>query len=324
MSKDTPQTQRPELSVVVTIVDGGDTLRSCLERLIAQQGNHTIEILVPVEHATRAEAAMAPDFPQVRFVDYGTPFEGVMPTDPLSRHRFFDKRRAIGLEHANGALIGILEDCGYPAPDWAAAMIALHAENPEGVIGGAMTQGIDRLRNWGNYFCDFSRYHPPLKIKNPEYVTATNIAYKRAAIMSVRKMWEGGQYQEVKINWELRDRGVGLMLDDRAVTISHRRIDSVASVSRELFQWGRIYGQQRATEIGRLTKLKLMLGMPLIPFVLGLRRFRRQVSKGQNVDKYIKAFPIIFVLLFCHGMGELLGYVETPAGGGKDQKAQNA
>ena len=313
---------RPALSVVVTIVDGAQTLRECLQLLLAQDGAPDIEVIVPVDHATRAEAAMSEVFPTVRFIDYGAPFDGVMPTDPLSRHRFFDKRRAIGLEHARGDVIAILEDCGFPAPGWASAIIALHEENDEGVIGGAMVQGIDRLKNWGNYFCDFSRYHPPLKVKNPEYITATNISYKRDVIMSVREMWEGKQYQEVKINWELRSRGVGMMLDDRATTISHRHIGSVASLGRELFQWGRIFGQQRASEIGRLTKAKLMLGMPLIPFVLGVRRFRRQLSKGQNVDKYIKAFPIIFVLLFCHGMGELLGYIETPAGGGKGAKAQ--
>ena len=140
---------RPALSVVVTIVDGAQTLRECLQRLLAQEGAPDIEVIVPVDHATRAEAAMSEVFPTVRFIDYGAPFDGVIPTAPLSRHRFFDKRRAIGLEHARGDVIAILEDCGFPAPGWASAIIALHQENDEGVIGGAMVQGIDRLKNWG-------------------------------------------------------------------------------------------------------------------------------------------------------------------------------
>lgn len=49
---------RPALSVVVTIVDGGQTLRECLQRLLAQDGAPDIEVIVPVDHATRAEAAM--------------------------------------------------------------------------------------------------------------------------------------------------------------------------------------------------------------------------------------------------------------------------
>lgn len=303
----------PEISVVVAIVDGGETLRSCLTALMDQTGDRRIEVIVPVDHITQSEASLAEDFPDVIFPDYGAPFDGMIPTNPLEHHRFFDKRRAIGLEHATAPLIGIVEDCGFPAPDWADQMIKLHAENEEGVIGGAVVQGIDRVLNWANYFCDFSRYHPPLHVKNPEYVTATNIVYKRDAIMAVRDMWMGGQYQEVKINWELRERGVGTMVSDRAQTISHRHIAGLFTLGNEMFNWARIYGQQRATGISKGTKLKLMVGMPLLPLVLGTRRFRRQLGKGANVGKFIKSAPILLFLLACHGYGEFRGLAETSA-----------
>ena len=310
----------PEISVIVTIVDGGDTLRACLHALAAQTGDHAIEVLVPFDHITLDEGAMAGEFPAIEFIDIGSPFDGLLPGNPLEMHRFYDKRRAEGIARATAPLIGILEDCGYPAETWVDAMISLHASNREGVIGGAVVQGIDRVRNWANFFCDFSRYHPPLDVKEPEYVTSTNIVYKREAIFSVREMWEGKIYQEVMVNWELRDRGVGTMLSDRAITISHRKIENVATVSNEMFNWGRMYGQQRAGQMARAQKLKLLIGMPALPFLLSFRRFRRQIGKRKNVGKFVKAFPLIFLLLTCWGLGEFIGYLETRAGSEKSNE----
>ena len=105
-------------------------------------------------------------------------------------HFFYDTRRAAALGVAKGRLVGIVEDRGVPAPDWAAQMIRLHDAHPHAAIGGAVQNGVDRLMNWAVFFCDFSRYQPPLVVENPEYVTDTNVVYKRAPLLELRDLWQ--------------------------------------------------------------------------------------------------------------------------------------
>ncbi|GEM_PF-381360 len=300
----------PDLSVVMTIVDGGATLRRCLDALAAQTGAPSIEVLVPYDHMSTEAGAMAADYPGFRFIDLGAILGGMVPANPYEMHAFYDTRRSEAMKRATGRLIAIIEDRGVPAPDWAAVMIRLHAENREGVIGGAVENGVDRLWNWAIFFCDFGRYQPPLAEREPEYVTDTNIAYKREAIMAVRDLWEV-KYQEAQVNWELRRRGVGLMLSDAALTVQMRPAVPVRALAAERLHWARMFGQVRGREISAGQRLKLCLAMPVLPFVLFVRHLRRQIAKGRHVGTYLAAAPMVLFLLACWSLGEFIGYAEA-------------
>ena len=80
------------LSVVVTIVDGGATLRRCLRSLTTQVDAPPVEIIVPCD-VTANVSTLPIEFPQVTFLDVGS-----LPTrrPPLSaggQHELFDRRR---------------------------------------------------------------------------------------------------------------------------------------------------------------------------------------------------------------------------------------
>lgn len=303
----------PVLSVVMTIVDGGAVLTACLDALVAQVGVPDIEVLVPYDHVTAEAAALADRYPQFRFIDLGRILGGMTPANPLEMHAFYDTRRAEAMKLARGRLIAIIEDRGVPDPNWAETMIRLHETHSHGVIGGAVTNGVDRLWNWAIYFCDFGRYGPPLQSNDPEYVTDTNIVYKRETIMSVRNLWDV-KYQEAQVNWALRRAGAGLMLTDKAWTEQRRpQVDTGALVA-ERVNWARMFGQVRAREISRTQKLVLCLAAPVLPLVLFIRHFRRQIAKGRHVGKFITAAPLTLFLLVCWSYGELRGYLENPAG----------
>jgi hypothetical protein len=299
-----------ELTVVMTIVDGGSTLERGLEALANQRGDVRIEVLVPHDHMSRDAAGLAARFPQFRFVDVGEPFGGAAPRNPLEMHRLYDRRRAEGLKLARGRLIGIVEDRGVPAPEWAQAMIRLHSEYPQAVIGGAVINGVDRLRNWAIFFCDFGRYQPPLFDLDPEYVTDTNIVYKREHLMAVRHIWEGS-YQEPAVNWALRKSGAGLMLAGDAVTVQCRPRIGLAALARERLHWARMFGQIRGREISWPQRLKLCALMPALPLVLLSRHFRRQAAKGKHIREFVLASPLMLLLLVCWSIGEFVGYLEA-------------
>lgn len=299
-----------DLSIVMTIVDGGAVLTRCLDALAAQKGDARFEVLIPYDHMTRDTGDLAARYPQFDFIDLGAILGGIVPKNPLEMHAFYDTRRAEAMKRAQGRLIGIIEDRGVPDPHWAETMIRLHDDHPHGVIGGAVTNGVNRLWNWAIFFCDFGRYQPPLSAENPEYVTDTNIVYKRETIMSVRHLWDV-KYQEAQVNWALRDAGAGLLLTDAAITEQHRPKVSISAMVGERLHWARMFGQVRGREITRLQRLKLCLGMPILPFLLFIRHFRRQVAKGRHVGKYIAAAPLTLFLLICWSAGEFIGYVEA-------------
>lgn len=299
-----------ELSVVMTIVDGGDVLTTCLDALVDQCPPDRVEVLIPYDHITADVAALKPRYPGFTFVDLGAILGGMVPANPFEMHAFYDTRRAEAMKLARGKLIAIIEDRGVPDPDWAETMIGLHRDHPHGVIGGAVTNGVDRLWNWAIFFCDFGRYQPPLSEENPEYVTDTNIAYKRETIFAVRDLWDV-KYQESQVNWELRRRNAGLMLTDACWTEQRRPAVSLGAKVAERFHWARLYGNVRGREIPMGQRLKLCALMPALPFVLYLRHFRRQVQKGRHVGKYILASPLTLFLLICWTAGEFTGTLEA-------------
>lgn len=301
----------PDLSIMLTIVDSGPTLERCLNALAAQDlDGNTIEVLVPYDHMSKDAGAFAKKFPDFTFMDLGEIFDGKVPSDALEMHAFYDKRRSEALKVAKGRLVGIIEDRGLPEPGWARSMIRLHAEKPHGVIGGAVTNGVDKLWNWAIFFCDFGRYGPPLSDDDPEYVTDTNIVYKRETLFAHQDLWDD-QYKEAQLHWAMKRAGEKMMLTDKAITKQHRPPFSVGKLVKERFHWARMFGQVRGAEISSAERLKYCLATPILPFVLFLRHFRRQIGKGRDVGKFVMAAPLTLFLLFCWSAGELVGYTEA-------------
>jgi hypothetical protein len=56
------------LSVVVTVVDGGETLARCLTSLATQQGGPSLEVIVPWDDSVPGMESLAARFPTFRFL----------------------------------------------------------------------------------------------------------------------------------------------------------------------------------------------------------------------------------------------------------------
>jgi GT2 family glycosyltransferase len=300
----------PEISVIMTIVDGGETLERCLGALAAQEGAGRMEVLIPFDASQPVGAEIRARYPAFHFIDLGR--IGDDPRNPFEEHAFYDRRRAAGLKAARAPLVAILEDRGRPAPDWARAMITAHGANPDGVIGGAVDCAPTDLRRWAIFFVDFGRYQAPFDSDRPEYVTDTNICYKRSALDATEHLWRNA-YQESEVNWALRDKGAGLLLTPAPVTVQHRGNVSLKRMIAERFHWGRVYGQQRARGAGPGARLKWIASAPLVPLVLYLRHLLRQRRLNRHVGKYLAATPFIALLLVFWSIGELVGYLERDA-----------
>jgi hypothetical protein len=295
------------LSVVVTVVDGGDTLRRCLTALTNQESPPALQVIVPFDASISYVGDLLKAYPGVE-----GPTLGVVETErplesPAGQHELFDRRRALGLAAATGSIVCILEDRGIPDPDWARSVERLHAL-PHGVIGGAVECGIDRLLNWAVYFCDFSRYQLPLAAGPREYVTDVNISYKREALERTRHLWEG-RYHETTVNWALRREGEVLFLSPEFVVRQHREDLRLGTVLHERLDWGRLFAYTRARECTTARRLVYALLAPVLPVVLLLRHGRAQASKRVRFTTFLKSAPLVFLLLVVWSLGELQGYL---------------
>ena len=302
--------ERPLLSIVMTVVDGEAALVRALDTLRQQAHPPAMEVIVPLDDSIADMAHLSSRFPEVRFVPLGALSPPGVTLDAFSQHAIYDRRRAGGLRAATGTLVAMLEDRGLPRADWARAMVDLHAASPRAAIGGAIANGAPGSLRWALFFCDFGRFQAPLELEDAEYVTDINICYAREAIESVRELWED-RYFESQVNWALRRQGHRLKLSDKAMVVLERGPIGVGAVMRERIAWGRIFGQVRGRETTPLSCLGWAAVSPIIPWVLFARHFRRQLAKGRHVREFVRAIPAMLLLLHCWVLGEFLGYLDA-------------
>ncbi len=303
-----PQPARAKaLSVVITIVEGGRAVERCLAALAGQADAPPMEVLVPYDESARSTADLGSCYPAVRFLAMGTVPTAASAASPRGQHELFDKRRSVGLAAATGDVVAILEDRGVPTPDWARLVMRLHAALPHAVIGGAVENAVDRLSNWAVFFCDFSRYQRPFAAGPAAWVTDVNVSYKKRAIDATEPLWRD-RYHEPVVHGALAAAGETLFLTPELVVAEERQATALAVLLRERLHWGRLFAYTRVKSAPAATRATYIVLSPLIPLVMLLRQARLQQQKGR-LGLWLKASPIIVLLLAAWGTGEAVGYV---------------
>jgi hypothetical protein len=305
--------ERPELSLIVTVVDGGETLERCLDALMGQENSPRLEVIIPYDDTIAEVGELAAKYPAYRFLNLGKLCDRA-PANAYEQHNLFDRRRAEGLLVAEGDLVAMIEDRGWPLPTWARAMADAHARFGDGVIGGAIESAAKGAGRWAAFFLDFGRYQAPFDSPDPEFVSDTNICYKRAALDQVKDLWRE-MYHESEVNWALRDRKVGLRLEAGPRTVQQRKPMGPLAMAMERMHWGRNFAQVRAHGVAPLGRLKWIASAPILPTVLYARHLRRQARLGRHLFDFAKATPMMLYLLGFWSLGELVGYLEADRSG---------
>lgn len=298
----------PELSIVATIIDGGQELRAFLHALARLEDAPSLEIIVPFDDTCPEIPALRTEFPEVTFLDLGH----VQTIHPVSteagRHELYDRRRARGLAASRGRIVAILEDRGRPRPDWARQVVRLHAQTGCPVVGGAIEcREPANALNWAFYVTDFGRYGLPFESGPAEWVSDVNVSYSRAALEEMRPLWVE-RYHEPILHGYLRKKGERLWLSAEMVVEHGRPPVSLGYLLAERFHWGRLFGHIRTMTIGEAERWRLILGAPLIPPLLWLRHGVIQTRKGRGV-RYLRALPHVMALTTAWTLGEVWGYV---------------
>ena len=301
-------TENPQLSVVVTVVDGGAALERCLTALASQSGAPPTEVIIPWDASLPEPASLRQRFPGFRFLEMGVVATAREPKSHAGQHELFDRRRAAGLEVVRGDYVAILEDRGVPRPDWARTMVGLHQTHAAAAIGGAIENGCPSLLNWAVYFCDFGRYQLPFEAGPRPYISDVNICYRREALQLTHVLW-AGRYHETTVHWALLREGRSLWLCPEPVVDQHRGTLRLRALLKERRDWGRLFAYTRARESSWSRRLLLAAGTAALPFVLLARHGAARISKGRTLMPFAKAVPIMALLLAAWSYGEFRGYL---------------
>lgn len=296
----------PVLSVVVTLVDGGDVLRNFLRALMAQEDPPPMEILVPYDDSVSETARLASEFPSVMFPRMGTIKTERSIRSQAGLHELYDRRRAAGLLAARGSLIALLEDRGFPRPDWARTVVRLHRQDHP-VIGGAIEPGPGDILNRAFYVCDFGRYGLPFESGPATWVSDVNVTYKRRILDETRDLWKN-RFSEPIVHWAVLERGLTLFLSSELVVEHRRPPTTLGALLVERFHWGRLFGHIRAKHVNPAQRLAYIASGPLLPFMLLIRHVRTQYRKG-HFARFAPAIPAAAILLVAWISGEVWGYV---------------
>jgi hypothetical protein len=299
----------PTLSVVVTIVDGGATLRACLDALGGQVDAPRLEVIVPFDRSVDDIEAMSRAYGEYHFLDLGHVETDADPGNESGRHELYDRRRAAGLAAARGEFVAILEDRGRPCADWAMrAVAALRAGGQDlAAVGGGVVNAIDRALNWAVYLCDFGRYQPPLAAGTTHVLTDINVCYRKAALEAIRSVW-CERFHEPEVHSALEEQGGRLALVPEMLVEQHRANLRLGSVLRERYHWGRLYAAVRMRDTGIGPRLVFALLTPLLPLLLVARITRLQLGRP-SLGRFCFALPWIILLTLPWSAGELMGYL---------------
>lgn len=304
---------RPELSVVVTIVEGEPALSRCLEALAAQRDAPALEVLVPYDSTVPDVATLAARFPQFRFIDLGRLVGPGRRVDPFLEHELFDRRRAAGLAAAQSGLLAMLEDRGAPRADWAREMIEAHAVRKVAAVGGGVVNQAPGALRRALFLCDYGRHAPPFPEGPAAYLTDINICYRREALESVRDLWRD-RYQETEVNWALLERGETLWLSAGPVVLHERGPAPLGRILGERVQWGRVFGVQRGLRWPRPRTAAWAAAAVALPAILLVRQTRLLLSKGASAGEALPTIGALLTVLPAWSLGEAIGYLEAALG----------
>jgi len=295
------------LSVVVALISGKrEDLERCLQALSSQRGAPDFEVLVPYDDAVAEVQELAPRFPDVRFLRAeGLDTRAARAGASREHH---DTLRTIGLRAARGEIVALTEDHAVATSTWCADMVAALAAHPRAAaVGGAVECGAETLLARAVYHCDFGRYQNPLPEGPAQYVSDSNVAYRREALESVRDAWDN-DYHETIVHGALVARGFEILLTRRSEVAQVRTGLRLGQALRERFVWGRSFAGTRVAGAPFARRAVFAAMSVLLPFVLTLRLVRGALARKRDVAGFLACLPVVFLLQIGWALGEFVGY----------------
>ena len=278
-----------ELSVIVGSLDAVGSLGDSLAAIVASCEGFDAEILV-VDASSDGSAELARSFPSVRVI--------TLPVGTLVPALW-----GAGLREARGRVVAFTLGQCLVDRGWARALV-------EGVRAGAAGVGgrLDVLRGTGATGREtfYLRYSAWLAVPDgPAHeIAGDNAAYQHEALRAVRES-PGGPFWEVEAHARFRALGRALVVRPGA-TARFTDDTPLRTMAARRFAHGRHSGAFRV-ESGIRTRWQMVLGAPLVPFVLLARVARRVARAPGHAPGFVTSLGAFLVLAAAWAAGEAIG-----------------
>lgn len=305
--------ERQTMSVVVGLISGKKSdLERCLRALHTQTIAIPLEIIVPYDDPCADVAVLQHDFPAVRFIR-AEHLDTARARAGTGREHH-DTLRTIGIRAATGDVIALTEDHAHTATTWCQEMVAALERHPKAAaIGGAVDCDSPRLLAWAVWFCDFGRYQSPLPEGRSEFVSDSNVAYRRTALEGIESTWRA-DYHETAVHWAMVEVGFELCTTPRVVVWQARSGLTLCAALQERYVWARSFAGTRARISGGVRRWIWAAASPILPLLMTWRLFRTTVQRGTYKLQFARALPLIVLLQIAWSFGEFVGYVTADPG----------
>jgi len=305
--------EAPVLSVVVGLISGErDDLERCLRALHDQTLAVEMEVLVPYDPPCARVTELAGEFPAVRFLPVDIDTSAARRGASREHH---DTLRTVGLRAARGSVIALTEDHAHTARSWCEEMVAALERWPRAAaVGGAVECDSDRALNWAVYFCDFGRYQNPIPAGPSEFVSDSNVAYRREALERVSEAWKD-DYHETAVHWAMAAAGYELCTTPTVVVWQRRGALALGAALNERYVWARSFAGTRGRMEGPARRAIYAALSPLLPFVMTWRVARQSLQRGAHTRRFLRTLPLILLLQGFWALGEFAGYATGRARG---------
>jgi glycosyltransferase involved in cell wall biosynthesis len=283
------ESRLPELSVVITSVNGMPYLGDLLESL--QRNAPEAEVVVADSTDAEVRRAVEDRFPGVKLLSFDEP-------------KAVPELRAEGIAAAHAPYVAVVEDHALVPEDWARRLLDRHGEG-RSVVGGPVRNVRGRIRDWAGFFCEYSEHMEPMPGGPTDSLTGVNVSYDRRAIEVMGDLLREGRW-ETWLHPHLLASGVELYAEPGA-SLDHAMDFGFRYFALNRFHYSRSYAAMRNPQLG-WKRIVYVLGSPALVPMMYARIARNVMRKRRHRLRFAVATPLILVYCCVWAAGEAVGY----------------
>lgn len=288
-------TGNPELSVIITSVNGYRYIAECLGSIENQSFALRSEVIVLERSGDDTASRISKAYPWVSVI-------------PVLTEESIPRLRSMGIRRARADIVVTTEDHCVFDEDWFSRIHDSHLRYPDAVIGGSVENGsCERLIDWAAYFCDYGNFMRPFPTGPSADLPGSNVSYKKKVLEDVcgdlldAGVWENRLYQR------LLATGMTLRIDPSIVAY-HIKTFNFSEFILQRYYFGRSFAAYRFAR-GLLLKRMWYLAISLfLPPILVWRYAKCCFSRKRFRIKFIKTLPLQIIFAVAWSFGEFMGY----------------
>lgn len=283
------------MSVIVASLDSSRSIARCLDALTESCRDLNPEVIVvQAGHEPVLDRALAA-YPEIRLVS--------LPADTLTPQLW-----SAGLALSTGTVAALTTGHCFVARNWASDLLRA-IEGGAAAAGGPLRLHPDATAvDAAIFFLRYSAFIEGREDGPVADLAGDNSAYRRDMIPPSSWAIDTG-FWELEVNRAIRSSGGSLAWVDSAVADFGMsfRLDSIC---RHRFAHGRLFGKARVRD-GAASRLRIVLGSPLVPFVLAFRAATRVARIPSYRMRFVTALPSLLLIAGFWAAGEAVGALEA-------------